>query len=389
MGNATISWFSNSPEATTGYGQQTNQVVKRLKREGYDVAILSNYGREGSIGDWDSGEGLVREYPKGAEAYSQDTTPLFHALWSAENGTQPNALITLYDVWVLKGRKYDEINIASWIPVDHYPCPPRVLEWAAKPNVTPIAMSRFGQKAMQDAGVEAEYVPHAIEPVFKPTDEINGMSGREYLGLEDTDFVVGIFAANKANGLVHRKALAENILAFGIFAKDKPDAKLYLHMDMFGAYGGWNIPDLLEACGLTQEQVVLVDQVAYRTALGQDVLAGLYTACDVYLGTSLGEGFGIHTIEAQACGTPVIVSNFAASKELVGDGWLVDGQPLWDHHQKSWFNVPSIPGIVAALEEAYARPRERSVKALEFAADYGADVVFETYWKPILEKLLK
>lgn len=389
MGNATISWFSNSPEATTGYGQQTNQVVKRLKREGYDVAILSNYGREGSIGDWDSGEGLVREYPKGAEAYSQDTTPLFHALWSAENGTQPNALITLYDVWVLKGRKYDELNIASWIPVDHYPCPPRVLEWAAKPNVTPIAMSRFGQKAMQDAGVEAEYVPHAIEPVFKPTDEINGMSGREYLGLEDTDFVVGIFAANKANGLVHRKALAENILAFGIFAKDKPDAKLYLHMDMFGAYGGWNIPDLLEACGLTQEQVVLVDQVAYRTALGQDVLAGLYTACDVYLGTSLGEGFGIHTIEAQACGTPVIVSNFAASKELVGDGWLVDGQPLWDHHQKSWFNVPSIPGIVAALEEAYARPRESSVKALEFAADYGADVVFETYWKPILEKLLK
>lgn len=389
MANATISWFSNSPEATTGYGQQTNQVVKRLKREGYDVAILSNYGREGSIGDWDSGEGLVREYPKGAEAYSQDTTPLFHALWSAENGTQPSALITLYDVWVLKGRKYDELNIASWIPVDHYPCPPRVLEWAAKPNVTPIAMSRFGQKAMQDAGVEAEYVPHAIEPVFKPTEEINGMSGREYLGLEDTDFVVGIFAANKANGLVHRKALAENILAFGIFAKDKPDAKLYLHMDMFGAYGGWNIPDLLEACGLTQEQVVLVDQVAYRTALGQDVLAGLYTACDVYLGTSLGEGFGIHTIEAQACGTPVIVSNFAASKELVGDGWLVDGQPLWDHHQKSWFNVPSIPGIVAALEEAYARLRERSTKALEFAANYGADVVFETYWKPVLEKLLK
>jgi glycosyltransferase involved in cell wall biosynthesis len=54
---------------------------------------------------------------------------------------------------------------------------------------------------------------------------------------------------------------------------------------------------------------------------------------DVMLATSYGEGFGIPTIEALACGTPVIVSEFAASTELLGDVWLVDGQQLCDAPQ--------------------------------------------------------
>jgi hypothetical protein len=85
----------------------------------------------------------------------------------------------------------------------------------------------------------------------------------------------------------------------------------------------------------------------------------------------------------------VIVSNFAASPELVGDGWLVEGQPLWDNAQKSWFNVPSIPGIVDALNKAYKADRGPSAKALEFAKQFDADAVYEAHWKPVLAKLLK
>jgi glycosyltransferase involved in cell wall biosynthesis len=189
--------------------------------------------------------------------------------------------------------------------------------------------------------------------------------------------------------LVHRKAFAENLLAFSIFAKNKSDVVLYLHMDLFGAYGGWPLNPLLESVGLDKNQVVFVDQIAYRKGISQDALAGIYSAMDVYLGCSYGEGFGVGTIEAQACGTPVIVSDFAASTELVGDGWLVQGQPFWDYHQKAWFNIPNVNSIVEALEAAYARGRGVSQKALDFAAGYGADVVYDTYWKPVLAKLLK
>lgn len=389
MGKGTISWFSNSPDAPTGYGMQTQQVVKRLVKDAYDVAILSNYGREGVIGSWDCDGKDVRVYPRGAEVYSQDITPMNHKHWTAENPGQPDALITLYDVWIMRGQKYDELNIASWTPVDHHPMPPKVGEWLAKPNVTPLAMSKFGQQQMADNGIEAFYVPHAVEKVFQPTPNIKDYGNREYLGIPKDAFVVGMNAANKANGMVHRKAFSENLLAFSIFAQEHPNAMLYLHTEMFGAFSGWNMTDLMQACGLTPKQVILADQIAYRYGIPQVDLAGIYSAFDVFLGTSYGEGFGVGTIEAQACGVPVIVSDFAASPELVGDGWVVEGQPLWDNAQKAWFNIPSIPGIVDALNKAYEADRGPSSRALEFAKQFDADFVYETHWKPVLAKLLK
>ena len=390
MGKGSISWFSNSPDMPTGYGIQTAQVVNRLVEDDYDVALLSNYGREGIIGNWVSRSGkLVREYPRGAEVYSQDITPLNHAHWRAEHPNQPDLLVTLYDVWIMRGQKFDELPIASWTPIDHHPVPPKVMEWLSRPNVTPIAMSKFGQKQIQGYDVDAEYIPHAVEKVFHPTLSINDYDSREYLGIPKDAFVVGMNAANKANGIVHRKAFAENILAFSIFAQKRKDAVLYLHTELFGVFSGWNLQDLFESCGLTRDQVVVADQIAYRYGISQTELAGIYTAFDVFLATSYGEGFGVGTIEAQACGVPVIVSDFAASPELVGDGWTVQGQPLWDAAQKSWFNVPSIPGIVSALEEAYARERGISEKALKFAAQFDADLVYKEYWQPLLGKLLK
>ena len=388
MSKGTISWFSNSPTTATGYGQQTSQAVARIAKDGYDVAILSNYGREGGNGSWTTPDGLeVPEYGRGFDAYSQDVTALNHVHWKSKFPKQSDVLITLYDVWILAD-KYQELNIASWCPVDHAPIPPKVLEWLKKPNVTPIAMSKFGQREMERHGLKPFYVPHALEPVFKPTFEIDGQPTREYMGVADSEFVVGMNAANKASGSMHRKALAENFLAFSLFAKDKPDAVLYLHTDVYGAAGGWNIPTLLQACGLKKEQVLFVDQLGYRYGYSQEQLAALYTTMDVYLGCSYGEGFGIGTIEAQACGTRVIVSDFAASAELCGDGWLVAGQPFWDAAQASWFNVPNVASIVQALNEAYKAERGVSEKAVKFAEGYGADYVYKTHWKPVLERLL-
>jgi hypothetical protein len=46
-----------------------------------------------------------------------------------------------------------------------------------------------------------------------------------------------------------------------------------------------------------------------------------------------------------------------------------------------------IPRIVDALEEAYAAERGPSQKAVDFAADYDADLVYAKYWRPALEQL--
>jgi hypothetical protein len=50
--------------------------------------------------------------------------------------------------------------------------------------------------------------------------------------------------------------------------------------------------------------------------------------------------------------------------------------------------TPDIKQIIVALNEAYERPRERSQTAIDFASQYLADYVFDTYWKPALHRLI-
>lgn len=377
-----IGWVSNAPWATTGYGQQTAQVTSRIKAMGNNVAIFNNYGLEGSNTDWNG----IPVYQRGADLYSNDVVPAHMFNWTERNPKQNHILITLYDTWVFKGPRWADWNVASWVPIDHLPAPPLVAKWCRQPFVTPIAMSQYGKEMLENVGIESLYIPHAIESTFKPMKRHKGITGRNYIGVAEDKFVVGMNAANKGIS-PNRKAFGENILAFSMFAQMHDDVVLYLHTDASGSLGGIKLQQLILSCGIKEHQYAFVDQYVLRNGISQETLATIYTAMDVLLATSYGEGFGIPTIEAQACGTPVIVSEFAASTELMGDGWLVEGQPLWDAPQSSWFNTPRVPGIVDALEQAYQRGRGRSEKAVEFASGYNADSVFNKYWKPALTVL--
>jgi glycosyltransferase involved in cell wall biosynthesis len=137
-------------------------------------------------------------------------------------------------------------------------------------------------------------------------------------------------------------------------------------------------------------RIKFVDQYAYAVGMiSQHDVAALYTAADVLLATSYGEGFGLPVVEAQACGTPVIVSDFTAQPELVGGGWIVKVQPWWDHAHGAYFGVPLVGLIIKALEEAYERRGDPGLKAqaIAKAAEYDADLVYDTYWRPILAEM--
>ena len=380
-------WYSNAPWAGTGYGQQTQQAVTRLIKDGHEVAIHSIYGLEASTSTWNG----IKIYPRGMSAYSDDILAAHWMDWT--NGSSlPKLLMTLFDVWVLKAPNLDKVpNIASWVPIDHQPVPPDVAKWCMKPNVMPFAMSQFGKRMLDQQGIRNLYVPHGIESVFQPTDHVidnhgKKVTGRDLMGFDDDKFVVMMTAVNKG---VHppRKAFAENFMAFSMFAAKHPDAVLYMHSVQAPSMGGIDLKALATMVGIEEDRIKYCDEYLYRMGLPQHAMAALYTAADVYLGASMGEGFGIPVVEAQACGTPVIVSNFSAQPELVGDGWLVEGQPFWDAAQNAWFITPSVPSILSGLEAAYARGRGKSQKAIQFAAQYEADTVFDKFWKPAMKEL--
>lgn len=382
-----ILWNSNSPWSRTGYGGQTAQTTLRLQAEGHNVAIASNYGLEGTTLDWHG----IRQYPRGFDMHSNDVVPAYLQAWAHEHQELDPLLITLYDVYIFKGEQWDTVpQIASWVPIDHTPIPPDVAAWLRRKNVTPIAMSKFGSGMLDLAGIENLYVPHGIEKVFKPTTGIDAggrhLTGREFMGIGEDRFVFGMVSANK--GIVpNRKAFPEAFLAFSMFAKHHRDAVLYVHTEDRGGMGGINLIDLSRACDIPDDQIVFVDQFVHRAGIGNDLLASIYTAMDCLLIPSMGEGFGIPQVEAQACGTPVICTNGSASSELLGHGWMVEGQPWWDAMQRAWLVAPSIPSIIQAMAEAYDHGRSRSQIAQDFAAQYDADFVFNNYWLPALESL--
>ena len=393
--NGAVTWYSNSITQPTGYGQQGFEVVSRMKRHGLDVAAISNYGREGVNGTVQTAFGAIPEYARGLDIYSNDSAPVAHAHHISRFPKKPNALFTLFDTWVLTNPEFDKINkIISWVPLDHISMPPAVKRWIEKPNVVPVAMAPFGLEQMKEVGVDAHYIPHAIDThTYKPTDRLAGQSTREFLGLKEDDFLIVVNSANKANKSIHRKAFAELLFAFAQFRKQVPNAYLYIHSEPTGISGGFHLPRLAQACGLAQESVLFPNPIDYRFGFEPKDLAAIYTTADVCVQLSYGGGYELPIMEAQACGTRVISVNWTGPKDLVAeDGWLVNGQLFWDEAQVAWFKIPLIGSVVQALGEAYEASREKgshSDISREFAKQFDSETVWQEKWMPFLKEQLK
>lgn len=375
---------SNAPFTGTGYGVQCAALARSLAADGVDVGISTNYGVQGTMTEW---EGLP-VYPSGYHPYSAD---VLKAHWQAftENNEHPAALVTLFDCWPYKDAKVDQLPaIGSWVPVDHLPAPPSVLKWCQRDNVLPIAMARFGARMLEAADVECRYAPHGVDTdLFRPGQMAGGFTGRQMIDVPDDAFLVGMFAANKGQ-MPNRKAFPENFLALAEFMRHRTDVVLYLHTEQKGAMNGIALDRLARACGIPEDRTVWVDQYAYYAGLDHRTVAALMASLDVNLLASAGEGFGVPVVEAAACGTPSIVSDFSAQPELVeGHGWKVGGQPVWDPYQGAWFHAPSVGGIVEALEDAYDSASQRRSAARAFALDYDHRAVYDTYWRPIIDEL--
>lgn len=371
-----ILWHSNAPWTATGYGVQTRIFAPRIRDLGHDVAISAFYGLEGSTITWNG----MKVYPKAFHPYGMDMIGR-HA-----EDHKADIVITLIDGWVMK---HDRITSTGarwvpWFPVDHEGVP-HVVRESVKHAWQPVVYAKHAEQAARDAGMDPRYVPHGVDTnVYQPMDQ---SVARKKLRLPEDAFIVGIVAANK--GVPSRKALPTQFEAFARLRERHDDAILYLHTHIGPEMEGLDIPGVLEATGVPEDSVRLADQ--YRNLLGYDdaVMAGLYSAMDVLSSPTMGEGFGVPIIEAQACGTPVIVGGWTAMPELVGAGWTVTAServltPMLDYQ-----HLATVEGVLEAYEAAYeARGDKRLAEdARAFAMRYDADEVTEHYWKPLLDEL--
>lgn len=393
---------SNAPSTKTGYGVQCALLAERLHDAGHQVAISATYGQQGGAGSWKPEnprhpelweDGGIRVYPCGWQTNGLDIIHN-HALHWFDGDPLGGWIIPLLDVWCLTDNPLlKNYNVAAWTPVDHFPTPPGVLKFfAVNPDAVPVAMSQFGTRSLETSGLDAEYVPLAVDTtVYKPTASLiherhGEYTGRQLMRVPDEAFLVGMVAMNKDFG--DRKGFNEAFAAFGAFWRSHTDAVLYVHTDPNGMGTSFDLRELATHCGIPEHAIVFPDTYAYQAGFTAEMMAAIYTGFDVLLAPSHGEGFCVPLIEAQACGTPVIITDFSAQPELLGAGWKVHGQQQWDPAQHAFYIVPYIDEIVAALGEAYtADIDEMAPVAIASAARWDADRVFDEHWLPLLDRM--
>lgn len=369
-----ILWSSNAPWAATGYGNQTKLFTPRIKALGHKVAIQAWYGLEGGILNWSG----MPVFPKAFHPYGQDVAGAHAAQ------TNANVLITLIDAWVMEPERYPaNLHWCPWFPVDMDRIPPPVMEKVMK-AYRPIVYSQSAKALCEQAGLDVLYVPHGVDlSVMRVLDRAESRKAQNFPA---DRFIVGMIAANK--GTPSRKALPQSIAAFAEFRKKHKDAYLYLHTLPTQDSAGVNIHEVCIAHGLKQgEDYQVADSYGLVIGYPDEQMVRIINSFDVLLACSMGEGFGIPILEAQACGVPVITGDWTAMPEITWHGVKValsDAEPFWTM-LGAYQYMPRIAAIVDALERVYGASyaHERPPQVEQYDADY----VTANYWLPVLAEI--
>lgn len=389
MNNLRILYSSNAIWANSGYGIQGRSLLPRLAELDTvggrsNIAQFAWYGLQGGTHEVEG----FRIYPAGMDPYGNDI------IGSHAKHFNANIVISLIDAWVLgeTGKKVSPALWLPWLPIDHDPVPEKVLS-AIQDAFLPLTYSRWGSNLLKRAGRDNYYIPHGIEPsVYKVLDSsVVNQFKAQYL--KHTGHLTSMVAANK--GYPDRKAFQWQLRAWANFARNKPDAKLYLHTEPTPMYQGLNLPKLCSQLGIS-DRVMFPERYEYFSGLPGEYLAMIYNASNVLMAASMSEGFGIPIIESQACGTPVITVNFSSMPELIRYGEITEPLDYFYTPLESFQCIPDHRQITQALEENYQnwldndkeKDLEKGIKASNLIhQEYNWNNIVNEYWKPLFENL--
>ena len=347
----------------TGFGRVAEYLIPALAEQHEMHALAVNWH-----GDPSEMQQHCRMYPAMAHGHDPHGSQRIAEVVQA---VKPDLIWVTNDFWIainlweqVKGLKEAlGFKFFCYTPIDSYGIYPETIpataEWDGLATYT-----EFGAKELKIAGYtkHVDVVGHGTD--FTKFFPMNKKACREELGVPQDVFIV--FNGNRNQP---RKRIDLTIKGFIEFAKDKPDARLWLHMGQKDM--GWDLVPLFKRvardAGYDAAGKLILTSPSFSTdnCLPIEQLNKVYNAVDIGVNTCIGEGWGLVNTEHAATGVAQLVPDHTSLKEIFDDvpripieSWEVDRNYGLDRGQ------PSPSEMARILTEYYDNP--------EWLAEAGA-----------------
>lgn len=321
-------FYGDAPTVATGFGTVSRNILMGLHNTGkYDISVMGvNYWGDPHpfpFPIWPIGIGGRNNDPYGRQRASD---------MMMNPSLEFDALFMIQDSFILEYmnqvmphlKRAKKFASVCYFPVDGVP----KSEWIKSMDMfdTPVTYTEFARKeatlACPEIGPRLKVIPHGANTNnFYPTKdkELENFK-KEYFGRHASKFIV-----TNVNRNQQRKDIPRTIMAFKEFHKRRPNSVLYLHMAAKDQ--GWDIPAVVKSLGLTLNEDVLLPGGEFGPNQGFpiEIVNLIYNSSDVVVSTTVGEGWGLSTVEAMACKIPVVFPDNTALTEIVTPerGYLV------------------------------------------------------------------
>lgn len=414
-----ILWYSDFLRHT-GFGNVAEELVSRLSKTGkYEFVVLginyagvpyctpaSEYFHLKDIPVYPAFTGGPQSslfgYDVLAEFLSNQEFDIFFALQDTFN------LIPVKDA-IKKARQKKDFKYILYFPVDG----DVKIEWiedAIKLADVPVTYSEFGKKIVSDKNsyLDLKVIPHGVDmEKFKPfeTEADRKLFRKTYFEIDDDTFLISNINRNQP-----RKDLPRTIIAFREFCKRNKNikAKLYLHCSA-NDQAGHKLHEFTKNYlpeELWDRIIMPSDLVMGGNGVPVETLNMVYGASDLVTSTTLGEGWGLSTVEAMATKTPVVMPNNSVNPQLIGNderGYLVKcggdyiSDYISDYIVMKFDNelmrpLTDVDDLVDKWEHVYENKEEAKQKAevaYEWLKDYSWDDIVKQWEKVFDEVVVK
>lgn len=386
---------------TTGFSTVSHNIVHNLRkhfREKLYLDIMAiNYFGEIFMEDENTRViSASRVDPKG-DAYGRNE------IFKIARYTDYDAIFIIQDIEVLnqlgelysmikadrKARNLKQAKLLAYFPIDS----PPLESFLNQMNVFDLMVTYtdYGRneliKMRPDWKTRIKVIPHGNNPEsFYRVDNRDRVKKfrKDYFGNNADKYIVTCINRNQP-----RKDIPNTIFSFMDYKKRfNSNAFLYLHMSHEDQLG-WNLRKLMEQTPLKEgeDYMFLADDIMNHGA-SIEVLNMIYNASDVFVTTTLGEGWGLSVTESFACGTPVVAPLHTSLIEISDHGRRFFACSEFRPFCNTWDNIVrdqvDYREVAEQIDVCFSNPQIREAKTV--AAEQYME---KLSWKKVCERWIQ